>query len=35
MIEIQFDYKLKYIAQAIYNKSLHLLKQKIITTNNK
>jgi hypothetical protein len=29
--EIQFDYKFKYISQVIYNKNLHLPKQKVIT----
>jgi hypothetical protein len=30
-IEIQFDYKSKYITQFIYNKKIPLLKQKVIT----
>jgi hypothetical protein len=30
-IEIQFDYKYKYIAQVIYNKKFPLSKQKFIT----
>jgi len=31
LIEIKFNYKSKYIAQAIYNKSFPLPKQKVIT----
>jgi hypothetical protein len=31
IIEIQFDYESKYIAQVIYNKKIHLSKQKVIT----
>jgi hypothetical protein len=29
-IKLQFDYKFKYISQAIYNKKIPLLKQKVI-----
>jgi hypothetical protein len=31
LIEIKFNYKSKYIAQAIYNKKFPLPKQKVIT----
>jgi hypothetical protein len=31
LIEIKFNYKFKYIAQAIYNKTFPLPKQKVIT----
>jgi len=31
LIEIQFNHKSKYIAQAIYNKKIPFLKQNVIT----
>jgi hypothetical protein len=31
LIEIQFNYKSKYIVQTIYNKKFPLLKEKVIT----